>query len=386
MTWAAPWAWALAAAVALPLVAHLWSRRQPRSVEFPTLRFLQATSPVSRRLHTLHDRALLAWRAIIVMAAVAAAAGPTIGSAARRDDSGPLHRVIVVDDAVRAEVGPLVERLRRESTAATVLQDVPIASALAEGIAEASHAARRTRSELVLIWDGSQALLPGDLADVPAYVGIRLEPVSARQASTFAAFTAPTIDIIGETTATAQVRASLLEALEGVRLPRAEARVELRWAEPPSRAAAAPSAAVVPARLRRLSDDLARDVRLRDAALRSGPLAPTGRSPLAGALPLETRIEDARLIVESHVSPQAPLTWWAAVAPLEALVPWERIAAPREPWPSDAVRAATRAAAPAEVESEPGGRHTRLAWVLVLALLAVEQWWRSRIREERDAA
>ncbi|MBA2355541.1 MAG: BatA domain-containing protein, partial [Acidobacteria bacterium] len=55
MTWASPWAWAFALGVALPLIAHLWSRRQPRTLPFPTLRFLTAASPVSRRLHRVQD-------------------------------------------------------------------------------------------------------------------------------------------------------------------------------------------------------------------------------------------------------------------------------------------------------------------------------------------
>lgn len=55
MIWATPAAWALAILAALPLLAHLWSRKRPAPLPFPTLRFLRAASPVSRRLRRVQD-------------------------------------------------------------------------------------------------------------------------------------------------------------------------------------------------------------------------------------------------------------------------------------------------------------------------------------------
>lgn len=392
MTWAAPWAWALAAAIALPIVAHLWSRRQPRSVEFPTLRFLQASSPVSRRLRTIQDWPLLALRVLIVLAVAAAAAGPTIVALARDKATAPLHRVIVVDEAVGTAAAALVARLRGEAADAVVVDDRPIASALIDAIAQAATSARRTRSELVLVWDGSRpTLLPEDLEAVPAYVGVRLEPVAAATAVAGDGVSVATlIDAIELPRDVEALRTPLLAALAAVRVPDRGVPVRLRWPSP-SIAEAAPTAARPS--LRRVLDDLAADVRLRSAAERSraavagglgDPALPNPRNAAAPpriASLLDAHVAGDTLVVESLAEPQAPLTWWAAVAPVEALVRWERLAATGECWTEAEVRTASRAPAAAVDDVAPSGRHTRAAWLLVLALLLLEQMWRSRLRE-----
>jgi len=96
--WASPAAWALAILAALPVVAHLWSRKRPMALSFPTLRFLRAASPVSRRLRRVQDWPLLLLRLAIVGVICAAAAGPTLSARWRqRAWQARLHRVIVVE-------------------------------------------------------------------------------------------------------------------------------------------------------------------------------------------------------------------------------------------------------------------------------------------------
>lgn len=389
MTWTSPWAWALAAAVTLPIAAHLWSRHQPRSVPFPTLRFLQATSPIALRLRTLRDWPLLAWRVLIVLAVTAAAAGPTIASLARSTATAPLHRVIVVDEAVRAQASALVEQLRGE-TAAVVVDDRPVASALGDAMALAATSARRTRSELVVVWDGSRpALLPRDLEPVPAYVGVRLAPLAASTpAPGEVASAAALVDAIELPRDADALRAPLVAALATVRVPDPQARVRLRWRSTPLPDPERAPTTAPGARLVRALDDLAADVRLRGAADRSRPLsrpsgAGTGVSRGRIHPLLDGHVADDGLVIDSLAVPDAPLTWWAAIAPVEALVRWERLSTSGERWTESAVRSAMRAPAAAEVEGGPSGRHTREAWLLVLALLLVEQVWRSRLREAR---
>lgn len=396
MSWTSPWAWALAAAVALPIVAHLWSRHQPRSVAFPTLRFLHAASPISRRLRTLQDWPLLAWRVLTVLAVTAAAAGPTIAALARSTAPAPLHRVIVVDEAVRAQASAVVERLRSEA-AAVVVDDRPVASAMGDAIALAAASARRTRSELVVVWDGSHpALSPRDLEAVPAYVGVRLEPLAGvTHAAGEVASVATLVDAVELPRGADALRAPLLAALATVRVPDPQVSVRLRWRSTSVEQAESAPATASRSRLIRALDDLSADVRLRSAAERSRPLAGSSDTGSTDAGPrgrihplLDGHVAGDRVVIDSLAVPDAPLTWWAAVAPVEALVRWERVSMSGERWTEADLRRASRAPAPAEDGAAAPGRHTRAAWLLVLALLLVEQVWRARLRESgvRDDA
>ena len=378
MNWATPWAWMLAATIALPLVAHLWSRRQPTSVPFPSLRFLRATSPVSRRLRRVQDWPLLLWRALIVLVVTAAAAGPTVGPVVRSRTNAPLHRVIVVDDAVTDEAAAVVSRLRDEAASTVVLADAPLAVALPEAIALAGQSARRARSEIVLVWDGSTDVLPSRALDaVPTYVGIRLEPqTSERRVPTVTADA--WVDILAPDGAAASVDVAVRRALRNVRLPRPQARVALRWNEASSAPASDDSPALATRALRQALEDLAADVRVREAASRSQPQSEPGATDIVTGL--SARGDADRLLVETSARPDAPLTWWAAVAPLEALVRWERLARSNQRWTPDALRAAARAPASPEAAPTAQGTHARHVWALVLVLLLVEQWWRQRLR------
>lgn len=63
---------AATAAVALPLAVHLLNRRQPRTVVFPTVRFLRAAAASQSRVHRLRHLILLALRcAFIALLALA---------------------------------------------------------------------------------------------------------------------------------------------------------------------------------------------------------------------------------------------------------------------------------------------------------------------------
>jgi hypothetical protein len=76
MTFLNPWAWLGLIAVAVPIAAHLLSRRSAKRQVFPTLRFLPASvlRPVRRSRFT--DLWLLALRCLVIVVAVAAVAQP----------------------------------------------------------------------------------------------------------------------------------------------------------------------------------------------------------------------------------------------------------------------------------------------------------------------
>lgn len=83
MIWLNPAAWFAAAVVAAPVLIHLFAHRRAERVAFPTLRFIQPTRLASLRRRMLDDIPLLLVRAAILLAAVAALAGPFLVTAAR---------------------------------------------------------------------------------------------------------------------------------------------------------------------------------------------------------------------------------------------------------------------------------------------------------------
>ena len=74
-------------------------QRRAERLPFPSLRFLQQTRLASIRRHVLEDLPLLAVRAAILAAAVAALAGPLVHDADQRQAwNARVVRAIVVDD------------------------------------------------------------------------------------------------------------------------------------------------------------------------------------------------------------------------------------------------------------------------------------------------
>src|SRR5207249_6644417 len=84
--------------MAAPILIHILVLRRAERFSFPTLRFLQPTRHAAIRRHLVEDVGLLAVRAAILAAAVAALAAPLIITAARRQAwERRIVRAIVVD-------------------------------------------------------------------------------------------------------------------------------------------------------------------------------------------------------------------------------------------------------------------------------------------------
>ncbi|BCS33357.1 hypothetical protein TBR22_A25840 [Luteitalea sp. TBR-22] len=393
MTWAAPWAWALLVGVALPLVAHLWSRRQPTRRPFSTLRFLRAASPVSRHLRRVQDWPLLVLRTAIVAAVAAAAAGPTLMTMARLEAwRARLHRVIVVDASVAPAAAETVEQWQRTAASFELLPAAAPTQALPEAIARATSAARTGRAEIAIAWSGrATALPPRALADIPVPVGISLAPVTAAPARASggrltieaAADDGPAAARLREVASTSRVRSAvrLRLWLPGTAVP--AARVE---------AATREAVGVL--------DALASDPRLRAAAERSVrdaraiELAPGVRILAADAVGrplLSGWAADSRVELALAATPGSPLALWTTALGREALERPEIDLAPVM-WPAEALARATRQAQAPPVTTLPAGLDTRWCWGLALLLLLTEEWWRRRASradgspEVRDAA
>ena len=113
--WQSPLVLFALAAVAAPILIHILVQRRAERVPFPTLRFLQPTRLAAIRRHVLDDAALLAVRAAILAAAVAALAGPLVITSARRQTwERRIVRAVVVDDVqARPLSGPRRPRLSK---------------------------------------------------------------------------------------------------------------------------------------------------------------------------------------------------------------------------------------------------------------------------------
>lgn len=96
--WLAPAALLGLGLVALPVAIHLLVRQQSRRIDYPSLRFLQPSQLAAFRWRRIQDALLLACRAAIVAAAVAALAGPVFQVASRSAGYGErVVRAVVVE-------------------------------------------------------------------------------------------------------------------------------------------------------------------------------------------------------------------------------------------------------------------------------------------------
>jgi hypothetical protein len=73
-----PWMLAGLLAAAVPILVHLLARRQPPTVVFPAVRYLQSTTREHRNRLKLQHWLLLLLRTLLIVALVLAAAGPTL--------------------------------------------------------------------------------------------------------------------------------------------------------------------------------------------------------------------------------------------------------------------------------------------------------------------
>lgn len=111
----APWALLGLAAAAIPVLLHLFARREPPTVLFPATRYLAETARAHHRRLTLQHWLLLLVRTLLIAALALAAAGPTLpgGSAATH---APSAIAVVLDNslssATTAAGTPMIARLK----------------------------------------------------------------------------------------------------------------------------------------------------------------------------------------------------------------------------------------------------------------------------------
>src|SRR5262245_4819871 len=120
----APWALAGLAAAGIPLLLHLFARREPPTVVFPATRYLAETARAHHRRLTLQHWILLLIRTLLIGALAFAAAGPTIPSGGVASHA-PMAIALILDNSASSgatvQGTPVLEELRR--AAGRILDD-----------------------------------------------------------------------------------------------------------------------------------------------------------------------------------------------------------------------------------------------------------------------
>jgi Aerotolerance regulator N-terminal len=178
--WLNPAAWIGLLAIAGPIVVHILVQRKAERLAFPSLRFLQEGRLASIRRHLLEDVPLLAIRAAIVAAAVAALAGPLIVTRTQRQAwNARVVRAIVVDDVARAfqarDRGPQRNALQPPAFLSQTFEPPAVADAIPRAVAWLENAPPARRELLIVGPLALGSLSADDLAAIPPGVGIRFE-------------------------------------------------------------------------------------------------------------------------------------------------------------------------------------------------------------------
>lgn len=171
ITWVHPAALAGLALIALPIAIHLLVRQQTRPLPFPSLRFLRPTALAALRRRAIQDAPLLLCRIAVIAAAATALAGPVLRSESRKAEyANRISRATIVLGSGEAE--PTSTDAFREASFSR--------PAIADAIGDALRwLEAQPPSALEVVFSGPfhrGAISEGDLAAVPAGVGIRLVP------------------------------------------------------------------------------------------------------------------------------------------------------------------------------------------------------------------
>ena len=173
----APWVLLGLLAAGIPVLLHLFARREPPTVMFPATRYLAETARAHHRRLTLQHWLLLLIRTLLIVAIVLAAAGPTLpgGPAATH---APSAVTVVLDNSLSSATTvagtPVVQRLKE---AALVILDASRPGDALWLLTAAGPPRRGSASELSGIVDQVGAV-PARL-DLGAAIGIAREAMAA---------------------------------------------------------------------------------------------------------------------------------------------------------------------------------------------------------------
>ena len=103
ISFAAPWVLGGLAAALVPILLHLFARREPPVVEFPAVRYLSETARVHQRRLNFQHWLLLFARTMLIVLLVLAAAGPTTARGGAGTHA-PTAMVLILDNSLSSGV------------------------------------------------------------------------------------------------------------------------------------------------------------------------------------------------------------------------------------------------------------------------------------------
>ncbi len=340
IAWLLPAAWWLGVLVALPVAVHLLARQRPRPVRFPTLRFIEGASAPSRRHWRVRDPGLLAIRSATLLAIATALAGPMVVTAARQARwNARVARAVVVTPGGIADPAVAAAEVRGAEGIGRRVVTNDVAAGLADAAAWLQDQGP-SRREIVVVGPLPRgALTAADAQALPAGFGLRF----VRRGALAAPFREQmTARLVGDTLWRVTDAVTYDGASTTVR-ETARALAQHRTVEVTAPAAERPEA------------EAARRAVLRRGVWLASPAGASITVPWAGSVGAVAAAIDAATTTEGDRVDQESL----AIADA-TLAEWTRAAAP------------PGAAAPVDA----GDR--RAVWLVVLALLALEWWWRRR--------
>lgn len=128
-----PWVLVAGAAVAIPIVLHLW-RRRPQRMLFPAIQFIQERHQQARRKLRLREVLLLLLRVLALTALTLGFARPVVGPAAMLTaESASARVVVVIDNSVRMDYsdGKQSRLDRAKQAAGRLISQLPTGCSLA---------------------------------------------------------------------------------------------------------------------------------------------------------------------------------------------------------------------------------------------------------------
>lgn len=179
--WLAPAALFGVLLVAVPIAIHLLVRQQSRRVDYPSLRFVQPSALAAFRRRSIQDALLLACRAAIVVAAALALAGPVWQTASRTGaQAGRVARAVVLVPGTAAEVAAPAAG---DAFVSQVFTRARLVDALADAVQWLDEQPPSSREIVISGPLRRGSLSAGDLATLPAHVGVRFAPVTTAAAA-----------------------------------------------------------------------------------------------------------------------------------------------------------------------------------------------------------
>lgn len=177
IAWVSPAALIGLGLVALPIAIHLLVRQHPRSLAYPSLRFLRETQLAAFRRRTIQDAALLLCRVAIIALAAVALAGPILQMSSRA--AGYAGRTSVAVVALEGADDVLISTITGGTFASAVFRRPAASDSLADAMRWLARQPPASREIAIAGRLRRGSVTDGDLLIIPKEIGVRFTAISA---------------------------------------------------------------------------------------------------------------------------------------------------------------------------------------------------------------